>query len=382
MNKRIFSQEEQEYILSSYSAGKSINKIRTELKVSSYTVSNFLKEKGIEILKKSPCKYSPEDIDFIKKYYPVGDWEKLFERFGPKSRDAIHHLAAKYKIKSESLWSNEDVQILKDNMYTKRWGQIQKLLKTNRTIFSIQTKAFKLGYHSDCWWTDAEKDLLKENYCLKTLEELCLLLPNHPRSSIATQAWKMGLKTKERYLWTQEEIDFLLGNWETMSDQELENHLCNRTASAIAAKRLKLNCYRFCPSLDFSDQYNTKLKKYMRNWIGDWIGEIMDRDGHKCFLTGSTDIAVHHVYSFDFLVNQFLSENNISNKEPEEFDKEELQQIGMDFKAYHNANALGICIDKKLHKLFHNLYGRATADEINFNDFVKQIKNKEIQISK
>ena len=209
MEKVILTQEQIDEIIEMYKSGKSLRRIEKETKISKSILSKRLKEAGIKIERCRPHKYTQEDIEFLKEYYPCGAWDKLFEHFKGCSRSTIQGLASKYKIRSESFWSEEDIQILKDNMYKLPWRRIKPLLKSDRTIFSIQTKAFKLGYTSSCWWTDEEIEFLKNNYTKKTLDELCNDLPNHPRGSIATQAYKMGLKTKERVIWSDEEIEFL-----------------------------------------------------------------------------------------------------------------------------------------------------------------------------
>ena len=40
-------------------------------------------------------KYTNEDIEFLKKYYPIGDWDTIFKRFPNLDRKKIYNVCHK-----------------------------------------------------------------------------------------------------------------------------------------------------------------------------------------------------------------------------------------------------------------------------------------------
>ena len=40
-------------------------------------------------------KYTDEDIEFLRKYYPIGDWDSIFTRFPNLTKDQIYNVCHK-----------------------------------------------------------------------------------------------------------------------------------------------------------------------------------------------------------------------------------------------------------------------------------------------
>ena len=80
-------------------------------------------------------KYTNEDIEFLRKYYPIGDWDTIFARFPHLDKDKIYNvchkrgISANYYERDKSLkteyyknmalnrkkWTNEEIKILENN---------------------------------------------------------------------------------------------------------------------------------------------------------------------------------------------------------------------------------------------------------------------------
>ena len=104
-------------------------------------------------------KYTDEDIEFLKIYYPVGNWDKIFERFPNLSKQAIFSKVSKlkisynkncddknnenYKVKKPK-WTKKEIGIIKDNYSIHDISYVQKLLP-NRSKSAIILMANKLG---------------------------------------------------------------------------------------------------------------------------------------------------------------------------------------------------------------------------------------------
>ena len=50
------------------------------------------KLKQLNIHKPINNKYSNDDIEFLKIYYPLGDWDSIFKRFPTATKQNIFHL--------------------------------------------------------------------------------------------------------------------------------------------------------------------------------------------------------------------------------------------------------------------------------------------------
>ena len=65
----------------------------------------------------------------------------------------------------------------------------------------------------------------------------------------------------------------------------------------------------------------------------------------------------------------------------EDYTKKELDEIIQLFLVVHDKYPLGVCIDKDLHKLFHEIYGVGGNVSEQWDDFVRRYKNNEFNCS-
>ena len=106
-------------------------------------------------------KYTNEDIEFLKENYPVGNWDKIHERFPKISDSAIQHKCSRmgikfnneYRVKFNSQihnrekWTNDEVEYLKSNYSSIPVEEIHNRL-SDRSIDSIILKANSLNLKS------------------------------------------------------------------------------------------------------------------------------------------------------------------------------------------------------------------------------------------
>jgi hypothetical protein len=292
-------------------------------------------------------KYTDEDIEFLKKYYPIGDWDTIFERFPNLNKNQIYNVCHKRDISAN--YYNRDKK-LKSEYY--------KLMVTNRLR-----------------WTDDEVEILKNNYEIIPISDVMKLLPDRTYDAIVLKAKKLSLISYERkkQLYSKEDIQFIKDNWKLMSDEEMALSL-NRTRRAIKAMRNNLSLFR----QDMEKCHYEDLMKFFRGRIYQWKKDSMEKCNYQCILTGSKDFEIHHIVSFNIIVRNFISEYNIILKENfDDYNVDELDVLSNMFIEYHDTYPLGVCIDKKLHIEFHNMYGDVN-NEIQWNDFVQKINERKI----
>lgn len=93
-------------------------------------------------------------------------------------------------------WSSKEIQVLIDNYEIMEDKQLTQLLP-GKSELAINQKRQKLGLSKNNKWTDADKQVLRDNYH-KGTKICCELLPHHPLQSILTIANDLGLRVDPR----------------------------------------------------------------------------------------------------------------------------------------------------------------------------------------
>jgi hypothetical protein len=103
------------------------------------------------------------------------------------------------------IWTKEELELLKNNYATMQIECLLSLLP-NKTLLAIRTKARRLNLtkkhtkkHIFSIWTDAEIELLKNNYNFQNIDALISLFPNRTKSAIQVKAHSLNLKTLKKF---------------------------------------------------------------------------------------------------------------------------------------------------------------------------------------
>lgn len=278
----------------------------------------------IYILRKVEClryAYTDEDIIFLQQYYPDGKWDNIMNRFPNLSKSCIYKKCLRLGIKSNN---------------------------KHREDFNNSINRRK--------WKEQELSIIKENYSLIPLDDLCCLLPNRTKNMILSQARRLGLISYQKLnqTWKQSEIQYIIDNWRLTPDKIMAEKL-GRTFRSIKYKREELGLYR----QNFEDKSYPSLSKYLRGQNQEWKKNSLVSCNFQCILTGSKNFEIHHLYGVSNIINDVL------NKYPQykdfsfsEYSHNDLLFLTNKFFEEQNKYPLGVCIEKKLHILFHSMYGQ------------------------
>lgn len=120
----------------------------------------------------------------------------------------------------------------------------------------------------------------------------------------------------------------------------------------------------------------TTLNSLLRELLTDWKFKSLEKYGYKCIISGSKyDLEIHHVYSFHLIVSDVLKKLNIDNKKSVgDYNSEEINNIKKLFLKYHE-DAIGVPINKKIHKLYHSVYG-FNNNQSQLDEFIKKYKEE------
>lgn len=292
-------------------------------------------------------KYTNDDIEFLKEYYPIGDWDTIFKRFPNLTKEQIYNVCHKRGISANYYERNKK---LKSEYY--------QLMVKNRIK-----------------WTESDVKILKENYETMPVLDIMKLLPNRTYNSIILKANKLKLNSyiRSQQLYSSQDVDFIKNNWLSMSDEEMAQFL-DRTFRAIKAMRCSLGLFR----QDTEKSHYESINKFFRGRIYQWKKESMESCNYQCVLTGSKDFVIHHIISFNIIVRNFIDKYDVLLKDNfDDYTNEELEDLSQLFVEYHNTYPLGVCIDKIFHTEFHKMYGDINNQE-QWDIFIKKFNEREI----
>ena len=111
MAKRFFTKEELDNIIKDYDNGNGLRPFELAKKYdrNPSSISNKLKDLGL--YKYTTYRFTEEDVQFLKDYYPYGDWDFIMKHFPNSNKQTIMTKASKLGIKmiNESAWSEEEL---------------------------------------------------------------------------------------------------------------------------------------------------------------------------------------------------------------------------------------------------------------------------------
>lgn len=361
-----FTREELDNIISDYKNGMTSKEMSIKYNRNAGTIIGKLQNLGI--YKNTKYRFTKDDIEFLKQYYPVGDFETILKRFPNHTKQDIQSFCFKHKISADyyndKKWTDEELCVVEKYYYEKSLSELASMMNNRHSADAIQTKALKyFGYSKDRTWTEDELDVLRTYYSIEPVDDVCKRLSKRTRDSVIQKANQLKI---ESYFclntyWSEEGSKILEENWETMSDGELAK-LLNKNRRSIKSRRWFLGLSRIGNHESLSYE---SLQKYIRGNIGKWKSDSIKQCDYKCILTGSKDFEVHHIYSFSFILNEMIEENDIILKDSfSDYTEEELSFIVQKFIKKQNEYPLGVCVRKDIHSLFHKEYGKSVIPEM------------------
>lgn len=369
---KTYTEKEINDIIYDYKNGMKPFELSKKYNRSSGSIINKLKSLSIYI--NTTNRYSKEDIDKIASFYSIGDWDSIFELYPNFKKSSIVSLMSENKISHSSRWNSHDSEIIKNFYFTKSIDEIIKMLNTKRTKSAIETYAAKkFNYFKNTKWTENEIHILKNNYSKVDSNEIQKMLPNRTFNAIKSKAKDLKLTSyfNLNTYWNERDVQFLISNWNEMSDVEIGLAI-NKTSSSVKDKRHLLGLYR-------QDKNNPKsypdINKFLRGQLSSWKEESMKNCSYKCVITGSKNFQIHHIINMSKIIKEFLIEFPEYNIDYKDCDVDLLRKISKDFITFHNNNyPLGICLDVEIHKLFHSIYGKTNNTQRQMDEFICNYK--------
>lgn len=337
------------------------------------------KLQDIGIYKNTRYRFTKEDIEFLREHYPLGHMDLILERFPKASKQTIFTVCSKHKIRSkyyyDTKWTQGELDIIRKYYFEKSPEELSEMMNSRHSCDAITTKASKyFGYSKDRSWSDEEKAILRKYYSTEPIERVIKRLPKRTYESIVAYANLLGVKsyhTLNTY-WNKADKQFILNNWQIMSDKEMACIL-GKEVRSVSEKRWNMGLLHFH---HYNQATYENLMKYIRGNIGSWKTDSMKICNYRCVLTGSKDFEIHHIYSFSSIFAETIEENNIDLKDNFcDYTADELSFIVGKFIEKQNKYPLGVCVRKDIHAQFHKEYGKIATPEM-WYEFETKYKEK------
>ena len=320
-----------------------------------------------------PDTFTDDEKRWLTENYAHASWEDILGAIRGKTKTQIISKASKMNLaRSQTIFAvfgEEEDDIIRQHYIKLGADGIVKYFLPQRTKSSIVTRASKIGVHKQGCWTKEEDDIITSCYYEMPMEQLALLLPNRAKSAIHWRIKQLGLSGAARYKYSDEAIKFIADNYQTMSDEEIAEHL-HRAPASIKELRRKKGLYRRDPNLPTQYRY---LGTFIHRNDCEWKKESARRCGYKCFITGLPFDAIHHLYSRNSIIKDVCESNGI----PEDIDinnasQEEKDRFLQLYRKESDKHPFGICLIEEIHKNFHSLYGYGDNTIQQFQDFVQR----------
>lgn len=356
---------------------KDIDEVCEEFSLTKQQVYNRARTLGIRRIDKPARRYTPDEEDLFIKMYPSASWDDLIKTFG-RSKEQMAHKAKSLGIcrlnVAFSAYSELEDALLRQHYDTLAPDEIHENYLPHRTVSSIKNHCMELGLRRGVViWTPEKIAELATVYENNTIDDTAAIM-GLTRDQAYCAIIKHGLKSNNRFRrrYTDEELSFIKDNYLVMSDKELGDAI-GRGANTIKNTRNTHGWHR--PARVASVRYDS-IYQYVRKNNAVWFKESRKAGENKCFITGESHVAVHHLYGLHMILDEALEELGMLHvkdmgKDYAVLSDEELRSILQVFKKHQSKYPLGICVTKDIHKQFHSEYGYGRNTPQQFQEFVQ-----------
>lgn len=197
--------------------------------------------------------FSAEEIDFIIKSYEDMTNQEIADKLGNCNSEQIRYQLKKRKLKrtgGTTNWTKDEEEFLKSNYKTKSDYEIGQ--KLNRSPVGILKKRLKNNWkrpdglhimynYPEKAWTEEELMFLIENFNELDIDELQTTL-NRSEKAIQAKAARIGIMVQNTS-WQEKEDEYLKKNYKEQTTIQIAKHL-NRSERSVYHRRIELGLSR------------------------------------------------------------------------------------------------------------------------------------------
>lgn len=326
-----------------------------------------------------PDTWSKEQLVYLKNNYECGSWTDLELhccRNKSQIREKAHKIGLSRKSTEFSLFTDAEIDLIRLYWSGMADEEFVKKYMPYRTPRSVQVKASKLGLYKNCakWskmpYTEEEDNFILKHYTTMSVKELTENLMGRTKASVHNRMLYLGATDCNAFLFSDNDDKFIKDHLQEMTDEEI-GRCIHRTARSIKWRREKLGLLRVDPN---AITHYPDLEEYLHKNNTSWRGRAMKNWNYRCAVTGERMDVVHHLVSNNTILKVFYEETNL----PDDFDinlcdKEQKEIILNKYLEIEGRFPDGVCLSSKIHKLFHGKYGYGNNTSEQFIEFVRSI---------
>lgn len=118
----------------------------------------------------------------------------------------------------------------------------------------------------------------------------------------------------------------------------------------------------------------SNLIEQLRRDILDWKKKSSEFCDYKCIITGNRFQNIHHIISFNSIVEESLNELKLNRRSKiSDYSESEYFAIRQLVINKHNDTYFGACLCKEIHELFHKEYSYYDSTNYDFIEFIHRI---------
>lgn len=258
-------------------------------------------------------------------------------------------------------WSKEDIEFLKSIYADYTNEEIVEKFFPNRTIRSLESTADKFGFSGKSEETYKRSCIARAIKCSEK---------NKGRVMSDETRQKLSVIRKEYY---KTHSSPMKGK-KLSDDRRREISLRNKGKWSGNKNPRVANPYKGKDNPNWRGGI-TALYQELRSDTKEWFMKSAEFSNYNCIITGKNFDNVHHLYPFKNIVEEVFNNLNIDRRENvSEYSDDELIAIRNELLRLHDFYGYGCPINKKVHKLFHDLYGYKETNYFDFLEFIKRIE--------
>lgn len=248
-------------------------------------------------------------------------------------------------------WSDEDLELLESIYKDYTNNEIIEKFFPNRTIRSLETISSKYGFNHK-----SEETLDRGRKFGAMNNPMCqkgLIFSEEHKQNISIGARKRYENPEQRELARQNAIKRGLGVGDSnpIHINPLYGEKNGRWKGGASA-----------------------LIEQLRRDIIDWKKDSSEFCNYKCIFTGGRFQNIHHIISFNSLLDKALDITCLERRSKiSDYSNEEYENLKTCLIELHNQTLFGACLCEELHELFHKEYTYYDSTIDDFMDFTRKV---------
>lgn len=306
------------------------------------------------------CKKCGRELPHTFQYFPEDKSCKTGLRFVCRECNPSYGRFLSEYENPHRKWTKEEDELLKKFYNDFTGEELHNIFFPTRTVRSIESHASILGIAWKDYDTKTRANLSRSLKCSEKLKGRTFSQETRAKISEAKKEyykthdgwWKGRKRSPEQCKQISERMK---GKWEGDKNPRHKNplygELNGRWKGGILPAYIEL-----------------------RSDTKDWFNKSAEFCQYKCVITGGNFDNIHHTTAFREIVDQVFKMTGIQPKQQVcDYIADEFQKIRDELKNLHNIYGYGACVNKDIHKLFHDNYGYTNFTPFDFLDFTYRI---------